>query len=631
MNDQITISESRLRNIIREILAEKKFQTPFRVGDEFDAQEAAAKESYEAAVANLAAWDDNEAKKQALIDKAKELGVTVDTAKKRLKGDPAYQFDVNLAAKKRKTLEDEVEKTEIAYSKYNFERRAKNLNSVSSKSNKPAYEKTLPVGKKVFMKISDIKPTVWYPWPAIVKQSKLSYGSAASGGSAGGVGLGPGEEWLAHIFGAEVQGASVPFDIVTPDGRSWEIKALEQSSATIRPCAEGRKAFAKPRKRLTQIMMQLKNFSVVARRAGFFNSSDLSQNDKVVINFVTTFIQDEFEMIVEKGEISKERFITLRGVLNAVSKLRSEHGQKDESSKDTKLDTKISLNDKEVTVDKPTFIDIAKQVEKATGDKTIMSEFEKFDILLSTLKDPAFDNPTQFINEWFDSVDVGHVFQHVDGLFVVNTRGFVMIPSSMMKKLIKFEKVSQGIPKFSLVIDHLLAIINETYLLTRVSDFVTFFFGAILMGVAVATDCDKIFQIASRSTSIGKFATKAALLPDARYSRILVPLTFTVCDLSIGINLICLFAQRFPAYLINDFSGKFFAASSGSEKMKNTSDDPDSLASPSSLYTLATGEPPYVTTTLFGSFGSSCSDQIFCMSEPKIVISPGRDRSLVET
>lgn len=536
MNNSIT--NSRLRSIIREVLSEKKFQTPFRVGDEFDAQERAAKESYEAAVANLAAWDDNEAKKQALIAAAKKMGVTVDTAKKRLKDDPSYQFDVVLAQKKRKTLEDEVKKTETAYTEYNSERRAQNLPTSSVKSDEPAYEKTLPKDKKAFMNINDIKPTIWYPWPAVVKQSKLSYGSAASGGSAGGVGLGPGEEWLAHIFGAEVQGASVPFDIVTPDGRSWEIKALEQPSATIRPCAEGRKAFASPRKRLNQIMMQLKNFSVIARRSGFFSPKDLSQNDKVVINFVTTFIQDEFEMIVEKGEISKERFITLRGVLNAVSKLRAEHGQKDESSKDLKIDTRISLNDKEVTVDKPTFIDIAKRVEKATGDKTIMSGFEKFDILLSTLKDSAFDNPTQFINEWFDSIDVGYVFQHVDGLFIVNMRGFVMIPSSMMKKLIKFEKVSQGIPKFSLVIDHLLPTISETYFLTSVSVLVVFFFEVDFTGLAVATDCDNKCQIASRSTSIGKFATNDALSPAERNCRILVPDTLTVCVLSIGTNLI---------------------------------------------------------------------------------------------
>ena len=327
--------------------------------------------------------------------------------------------------------------------------------------------------------------------------------------------MGPGEEWLAFILGAEVQGASVPFDIVTPDGKTWEIKALEQTSATIRPCAEGRKAFANPRKRLNQIVMQLKNFSVIARRPGFFEPKELDQNDKTVINLVSTFIQDEFEMIVEKGEISKERFIKFRGVLNAVSKLRSEHGQKDESSKDLKIDTRISLNDKEVTVDKPTFIDIAKRVEKATGDKTIMSGFEKFEILLSTLKDPAFDNVTQFINEWFDSIDVGYVFQHVDGLFVVNTRGFVMIPSSMMKKLIKFEKVSQGIPRFSLAMDHLLPTINETKSLISAS-VAFFFFDVDFTGVAILTECDRIFQIASRSTSIGKLPTNDALSPDAR-------------------------------------------------------------------------------------------------------------------
>lgn len=445
-----SISDSRLRSIIREILAEK-MSLPFRTGDDFDAQENSAKESYEAAVAKLAAWDDNEAKKQALINKAKELGVTVDTAKKRLKGDPAYQFDVNLAAKKRKTLEDEVEKTKAAYAAY--EPHPEYIaNSTKNAGGKSTDNKELPPpGKKVYLSIDDVKPLTWYTWPKIVHQSGKSFGSSSTKTGDEVTGTGPGEEWLAYILGGQMQGAGVSFDIVTPDSRTWEVKAIYSPTEVIRPGTEGIRALDKSRKRIEKIMLQLKNFSIVSRRPGFFEKSDLSEVDQKIIAFVHTFIEDNFEMIVSKGEISRERFIALRGVLKAIGKFKLYHGQKPNDDA-VKVDTYVSLNDKQIKVDKPTFIDVAKRVERSTGDKTIMSQFEKFDILLSTLKDVAFDNPTEFFNEWFNSIDVNNVFSQVNGLFVVNTEGFIMIPKGSLKKAFRFQLVSQGRPKFSFVL-----------------------------------------------------------------------------------------------------------------------------------------------------------------------------------
>jgi hypothetical protein len=53
------VVENQLRSLIKRLIVE----SDFKVGSEYDAQEVAAKERYEAAQADLVAWDDNQKKK----------------------------------------------------------------------------------------------------------------------------------------------------------------------------------------------------------------------------------------------------------------------------------------------------------------------------------------------------------------------------------------------------------------------------------------------------------------------------------------------------------------------------------------------------------------------------------------
>jgi hypothetical protein len=336
------------------------------------------------------------------------------------------------------------------------------------------------------------------------KKSGKSFGSAKAGaGSSGdevGRTMGPGEEWLEFILGGQMQGGKVPYDIVTVDGRSWEVKALDGAGSMIRPGTEGRAAFAKPRKRLISIMTQIKNFVALARRPGFFEKGDLSESEANMISFVKVFVEDDYEMIVEKGEIGRDRFIAFRGILKSIQKFKHDHSGIDHDHGTAPVDTRISLNDKEVKVDKPTFIDVAKRVERATGDKSVLTGFEKFELLFSTLKDAAFDDPSEFFNEWFNSINIDNVFEHVDGVFIVNRNGFLMVPQSMFRKAFKFEIVSQGLPRFSLALPWgpLRKPINKLIQ---------------LFSNASAVCLLRMFQMASPSTPAGKFLMKEALSP----------------------------------------------------------------------------------------------------------------------
>lgn len=461
----MNISENDLRFIVSKLLVEETGGDigQYQAGEFLDAREKAAKEAYESAQANLAAWDDNEKKRLALIaaieEKAASSKISTKTAsdkyKKILTTQPELAYDPKLGQKKRKTFEDELSKAEDLYANYNPQIRG-------YKADKKGGAKTtaaavLPDKKtKAFLQINDVKPLEWYTWPdKIIKKAGISYGSKNAkismedAGPEAASGTGPGEEWLGYIFGGKVQGGGVSFDVVTPDGRCWEVKQLLSSSETIRPGTEGLKAYTGPRKRLENIMRQLKNFSTTARRPTY--DSVFTEEDKKKVNFVSVFVEDDYEMIVDKGEFSDDRRVRLRGVLKMISEFKKNYA----ASRDgdvVSVDTRVSLNDKEVKVDKPTFIDIAKKVEKATGNKEVLKDFEVIELLLTTLKDPAFDNPTEFFNEWYNAIDLSKVFSQVDGIFIVNPRGYMMIPTSMLKKALKFNKVTQGRPRFSLMV-----------------------------------------------------------------------------------------------------------------------------------------------------------------------------------
>ena len=437
-----------LGNIIKQFMNEEKLNE-LGAGEELDAAENAAKERYEAAQADLVNWDTNEEKRQAFLAKATELGVTPDTARKRLKNNPRYNYDPKVSQKKRQTLLASLDKARDEYGAY--EPSITGYKRQSSGGAKTAADKEMPEeGTHAFADVNDLKPLKWYSWSDPRWRSpvsKIAYGSSKEKSGEEQTGTGPGELRLATIFGGKMQGGGVSFDVVTPDGQQWEVKALETASTLIRPGTEGAAAYDRPRKRLDGIMKQMKNFNVLVKKLNLIDGAEAS--DASVIEFVDQFILTEYEMVVGKGEVSKDRIRALRAVLKTLATLRQKWTS--QMGKAASNKTSVSLNDKKINVDKSTFIDIAKKLEKATGNKDVLSDFEERELALSALKDTAFDKPSTFFNEWYESIDVNRVFAQVDGVFIVNSMGFVKVPKSMFRRSFKFDSVSQGKPKFSFV------------------------------------------------------------------------------------------------------------------------------------------------------------------------------------
>lgn len=413
-------------------------------GSILDAEEAAAKAKYEAAQLKLKQWDIEAGKKQAFLDAAQKMGIspTGDAARKKLKSQPQFNYDTKVLQAQRKTLADEVEKTRIAYASYAPLEAGPVTKDEKTKSNATLPDESTPV----FAEISTIRPNQLNDWHdkrwehAITKLGPIF---SKTKGEDDKTGTGPGEVQLSKIFGAAVQGGGTSFDLVTKDGRQWEVKGLESKSSTVRPGTEGRRAFQRTKRHLDNIMRQMKNFVAIVKKTDLIKSLD--DKEQTALSYVIDFIDNDFEEIVSKGEVTFERRKSMRAALKAISMLKSMWQDQGNSEE---VNTNIGLGGKDVHVDKVTYIDVAKKIEKAT-DVKVLEGFQGKELAIATLKDPAFENVSEFLNEWYESVDINVVFEQVDGVFIVTPQGFYLVPKSTFKNAFKFVKVSQGSPRFA--------------------------------------------------------------------------------------------------------------------------------------------------------------------------------------
>jgi hypothetical protein len=163
-----------------------------------------------------------------------------------------------------------------------------------------------------------------------------------------------------------------------------------------------------------------------------------------MIRWISDFVKSEYEEIVGKGEITDERFREFETALVIVNRL-----QKELNVDEKPFPTVVSLNDKKINVDKSTFLDVSKIVQKSTGRGDVLTPFQEHEIAFSNLKNPAFRDPKGFFKKLFSSVKASEVFRGVDGVFIVNKKkGFYPITKDRFDDVFQFVKISQATPRF---------------------------------------------------------------------------------------------------------------------------------------------------------------------------------------
>ena len=217
---------------------------------------------------------------------------------------------------------------------------------------------------------------------------------------------------------------------------------MDSASSLVRPGTEGLAAYEKARDRLTVVLGQIKKFVDNVNEMGEDIEEIASGQDMAKLELVRTFIDEEYENMAGKGEISRARFVSFRRALKTLIALKKDHKTDDD------IKPQIVLNKKTINVSRPTFIDVAKAVEREV-ETDVLKDFEKWDVILNVLKDDAFTDPDKFLDDWSKSVSVEEVFRQTDGVFIVNqAKGFFWIPKANIKDALQFSVVSQGKPKF---------------------------------------------------------------------------------------------------------------------------------------------------------------------------------------
>jgi hypothetical protein len=295
-----------------------------------------------------------------------------------------------------------------------------------------------PEGKRKGEDINKKAKLVWHRWPAKAKGIKFGrIGEIESG-------YGPGEDRLAKIFGARVQGGGVSFDLMMSDGTKWEVKGLSGPTDSIRPGTEGIGAYDKARGRLERIMRQIKGFANTATEMQLDVELE-NQKEAYIVRAVSDWIDDYYEKMVGRGEITQPDMHMFIKAVQLLQKLTV--SRREDPDKVTGME--ITLGGRKVTVDRQTFIDVAKRLRKY--DDNIMDHIGALDIAVGHLTDPVFDasDASDFLDEWAKMVNVEDVFSQVDGVIIVNEKmGYNIIPKDRLKDVLEFDQVTQGKPRF---------------------------------------------------------------------------------------------------------------------------------------------------------------------------------------
>jgi len=256
-------------------------------------------------------------------------------------------------------------------------------------------------------------------------------------------GVGPGEDRLAEILGAEVQGQSESFDLSITDGPyagKWEVKAPDNSKE-IRPGTEGITAFGPINKTIRIAIDELAEF---LEQPGIVELADASQT-KTQFDKIKAFYEETVTtsgktdaVLTLGGEITANRFEKIMDMLDAAAQLVT-------NMQGDLLNVKIDEKNYEVT---PTNMLKISRLLGITDEDSAggLGDAAAAASALASLNSKVFESPEALRTEWEETISADEVFD-LSGVILVTAEGFMMIPSPYGEK-IKFSRITQGKPKF---------------------------------------------------------------------------------------------------------------------------------------------------------------------------------------
>lgn len=310
--------------------------------------------------------------------------------------------------------------------------------------------------KKQWIRSEWLEPLTWYAWPDnIAIYSGMRFNSSANG-------IGAGEFWLGYLFGGQVQGQGVAFDLAVSKGddwEHWEVKEYDEKNKLIRLGTHGTEAVVAMSTDMNEILQEFKRFIEAYDSLGI---SLWYSNDTWLGTFVESlreYLDRRYAKIVVKGEISnielRELQTATTGVRKALELIAKEHSGVVKQTRFTDL-----------CLDSDRY---ARLLYLFHSENLSSLDFdERMVALSSVVKHPVMRGLQpfgRFVRDWVCSLDPSKAFGDVAGFFLVNKKGFMMIPREKINDILEYYRMSLGHrPNFKVSnLDSL----NEVYPITQ--------------------------------------------------------------------------------------------------------------------------------------------------------------------
>lgn len=269
--------------------------------------------------------------------------------------------------------------------------------------------------------------------------------------------IGPGEERLAKILGATIQGPNVSFDlgILDPEGKTiierWEVKEPDKSGQ-IRPGTEGLKFANEVSSLISTVVSEMRKFVNAAEET--MKSKNQSPNvflgaNAPIYQNVKDFLDSvpsksspkSNEELLTSGEITKD---AMNGLIKQVINIQSIVKNSQTANHQIEIDGEsLQLTPVQIL----NISRILGRDDQATQQR--LGKNADMAIALSVLSNSVFDNPQILMDKWRE-IRASKVFGNADGVIVVSPEEFTFIPEASLDEKLIFMRISQGRPRFKL-------------------------------------------------------------------------------------------------------------------------------------------------------------------------------------
>jgi len=248
--------------------------------------------------------------------------------------------------------------------------------------------------------------------------------------------IGPGERKLAAELGTDqVMGGGYSYDIAV-NGYRYEVKAVSSDSKTIRAAKEGMKLYAKPRKKIEEVLAQISLFNEKYKQ--MFGETPFTRQ-------ISEFISSELPGF-ESSDATGDRLSYLIATIHSIKDKIESLGGNLSPSELKKFKIIDSEGEVEYVTPTKTYLTILDMLGTDVRD---MDKKQKVNFLSSILKSKAFIDPDAFNSEIISDMDPTSSFSEVvDGLFIVSKKGYFYMDINDIRKYLRFLAVYQGRPNY---------------------------------------------------------------------------------------------------------------------------------------------------------------------------------------